>query len=123
MNKNVTPKQLELTAGKTREQLLIETLPPHIDPESPAFKADMAKVDKIETEEAARAVLDIDEPDEISLLLKQSEITIAHDKTMGVWIIRQKNWPDDDDEIQIIDERMSEFIDNLTREIGIPSFP
>jgi hypothetical protein len=61
MNKPVTPKQLELTAGKTREELLIQTLPPHIDPESPTFKVDMAKVDKIEKEEAARAVLGMDE--------------------------------------------------------------
>ena len=30
---------------------------PHIDPESPAFKADMAEVDKIEKAEAAHAVL------------------------------------------------------------------
>ena len=57
MNKNVTPKQLELTAGKTREELLIQALPSHVDPESPAFKSDLAKVDKIEKEEAARAVL------------------------------------------------------------------
>jgi hypothetical protein len=122
MNKNVTPKQLELTAGKTREELLLAAAP-HIDPESPALKADMAKMDKIEKEEAARAVVGLDAPEEISLLLKQSEITIAHDETLGEWIIRQKNWPDDDDEIRIIDERMSGFIDNLTREIGIPSFP
>jgi hypothetical protein len=61
MNKAVTPKQLELTAGKTREELLVQTLPPHIDPESPAFKADLAKVDKIEKEEAARSVLGMNE--------------------------------------------------------------
>ena len=56
MNKAVTPKQLKLTAGKTRADLLLATAP-HIDPEGPAFKADMAKVDKIEKKEAARAVL------------------------------------------------------------------
>ena len=123
MNKPITPKQLELTAGKTREELLVQSLPSHIDPESPAFKADLVKVDKIEREEAALAVLNPPEPDEISLLLKQSEITITHDERLGEWIIRQKNWPDDDDEIRIIDERMNEFIDNLTREIGIPSLP
>jgi hypothetical protein len=120
--KAITPKQLELTAGKTREELILATAP-HIDPESPALKADYKKLEKIEMAEAARAVLGGDEPIESILLLKQDEITIAHDETLGEWIIRQKNWPDDDDEIRIIDERMSEFIDNLTREIGIPSFP
>ena len=43
MNKAVTPKQLELTAGKTRAELAAATAP-HIDPEGPAFKEDMAKV-------------------------------------------------------------------------------
>ena len=56
MNKAVTPKQLELTAGKTREELLLATAP-HIDPESPAFKAGLKKVEKIEFEEADRTVL------------------------------------------------------------------
>ena len=56
MNKAVTPKQLELTAGKTREELLSATAP-HIDPDSPALKADRPKLDEIEKEEAARAVL------------------------------------------------------------------
>jgi hypothetical protein len=53
----LTPKQLELTADRTREELLIQALPPHIDPESATFKADLAKVNQIEREDAARAVL------------------------------------------------------------------
>jgi hypothetical protein len=61
MNKPVTPKQLELTAGKTREELTLATAP-HIDPDSPAFKADLKKIEKIEMEEAARAVLGKDAP-------------------------------------------------------------
>jgi len=56
VNKAVTPKQIELTAGKTREELILATAP-HIDPESPAMKESIAKVEKIEKEEAARAVL------------------------------------------------------------------
>jgi len=56
MNKAVTPKQLELTAGKTREELILATAP-HIDPDSPALKADRSKLDKIEMAEAATAVL------------------------------------------------------------------
>jgi hypothetical protein len=58
--KAVTQKQLELTSGRTREGLMLATAP-HIDPDSPAFKADLKKVEKIETAEAARAVLGMDE--------------------------------------------------------------
>jgi hypothetical protein len=56
MNKTVTPKQLELTAGKSREELLQATAP-HIDFDGPAFKESLKVIDKIEKEEAARAVL------------------------------------------------------------------
>jgi hypothetical protein len=52
-----TPKQLELVEGKTREELLLATAP-HIDPESPALKASLEKVAKIELAEAATAVLE-----------------------------------------------------------------
>jgi hypothetical protein len=47
---------LELTAGKTREELILATAP-HIDPESSAFKESIKKVEKIELAEAAEAVL------------------------------------------------------------------
>jgi hypothetical protein len=55
MSKTVTPKQLELTAGKTREELLLAKA--GIDPENPAFKESLKKIEKIELAEAATAVL------------------------------------------------------------------
>src|SRR4051794_26351109 len=50
MNKMITPKQLELTAGNTRAELLQDTAP-HIDSESPAFEADMGKAEKMQRQE------------------------------------------------------------------------
>jgi hypothetical protein len=83
-----TQKQLELSAGKTREELILATAP-HIDPESPAFKADIAKVEKIEKEEAARAVLgsgfafgasneDFDWDSDDSVILREQRATAAY---------------------------------------------
>lgn len=40
-----------------REQLLRKTFPPDIDPDSPAFQADLAKIDRIADAEAAREAL------------------------------------------------------------------
>jgi len=45
---------------KTREQLLLETMP-HIDPNSPAFKADLQKVEAAAAIEEAREKLGADE--------------------------------------------------------------
>lgn len=113
MNKVVTPKQLELTAGKTREKLLVQSLPSHIDPESPAFKADLAKVDKIEKEEAARSVLglveeveedfDWNNPKEDSIILREQRATAVYRNKAGELIIRQRGGPCDDNDALPLD--------------------
>jgi hypothetical protein len=50
-----TPNQIELTAGKTREELLLATAT-HIDAERPTYKADLDKIEKMEIAEAATAI-------------------------------------------------------------------
>lgn len=46
-----------------REQLLRKTLPSDIDPDSPAFQADLAKIDRIAEAEAAREALGMNDDD------------------------------------------------------------
>jgi hypothetical protein len=58
--KHATPKQLELTAGKTVTELLQDSAP-HIDFEGAAFQESLKGLDKIEKAEAARAVLGMDD--------------------------------------------------------------
>jgi hypothetical protein len=58
---------------------------------------------------------------EQSLVLAQREITIQHDERLGEWILRQRNWPDDDGVIIIIDENMQTFLDALCDRLGIAS--
>lgn len=57
-------------------------------------------------------------PKERALVLAQNEITLEHSDERGEWIIRQKNWPDDDAEIFINDEAIHDFIDRLTDALG-----
>ncbi|MBR0685295.1 hypothetical protein JQ594_05170 [Bradyrhizobium manausense] len=118
--RGVTQKQLELIAGKTREELLLATAP-HIDPESPAFKESIKKVEKIAAAEAARAVLDADREEELTLLPPQDEI-VAYFNEGEDLILRQKSWPDEDQVICIHKDLISQFIDRLTDLVGIPSF-
>jgi hypothetical protein len=128
MNKVVTPKQLELTAGKTREELLIAKLPPHIDAESPAFKEDIKKVEKIEAAEAAGAVLglsdeesegdfDWDNPKEDSIILREQRATAAYRNRAGELIIRQRaSWCDDHDTfVYITPENEVAFMEGLAK--------
>jgi hypothetical protein len=55
------------------------------------------------------------------LCAEQSKITIEFDEE-GNALIRQSEWPDDDDVILIRRENISDFIDRLTDALGIPSF-
>ena len=118
MNKHVTPKQLELTDGKSREDLL-EMTAPHIDFEGPAFKESLKTLNKIEKAEAATAVLgasapvmgsgfafgfqeddgfDWDNPEEESVILKEQRATAAYRNKTGELIIRQRaNWDEERD--------------------------
>jgi hypothetical protein len=55
---------------------------------------------------------------EMTLLMARKEVTIQHDKERGEWIIRQRNWPDEDGVIYIGDQDIHEFIDILTDHLG-----
>jgi hypothetical protein len=99
--KTVTPKQLELTAGKTREELLLATAP-HIDPESPVFKASMKTVEKIELEDAKTVLAQAGPPrpevefedfnwhDDPSVVLKSQPATAIYYNPNGCIVIRQE---------------------------------
>jgi len=51
----------------------------------------------------------------------QSKITIEFDED-GNAVLRQSEWPDDDDVILIRRDNIPDFIDRLTDALGIPSF-
>lgn len=135
--KHVTPKQLELTAGMSREDLLLATAP-DIDPESPAFKADMAKVDQIEEAEAAIAALGdkvaasrasvssivdiIDEDDfdwnkDDAVILQEQRATAVYHNRLGELIIRQKAaWDDERDTfVYITSENVTAFLEGAAK--------
>src|SRR4051812_33695079 len=106
MNKMITTKQLELTARKTRAELLLDTAP-HIDSESSAFKAEMAKAEQ----EAAKAVLgsgcalreqvaedDFDWNTDDAVILREQRATAVYHNRLGELIIRQQaRWNDECD--------------------------
>jgi hypothetical protein len=127
--KAATPKQLELTAGKTREELLLATAP-HIDPECPAFKASMEKVEKIELAEAAETVLaqagpprpevefdDFDWHDNPSVVLKSQPATAIYYNPNGCIVIRQeRSWAEDSDPfVYITPENAVTFMEALAK--------
>lgn len=60
---------------------------------------------------------------ERTLLIPRKEVTIQHDDEMGEWIIRQRNWPDDDGVITLNDEDIHPFIDILTDHLGYGRMP
>jgi hypothetical protein len=126
--KPVTPKQLELTAGKTREELMLATAP-HID-ESPAFKVSMEKVEKIELAEAAETVLaqsgpprpevefdDFDWHDNPSVVLKSQPATAIYYNPNGCIVIRQeRSWAEDSDPfVYITPENAVTFMETLAK--------
>jgi hypothetical protein len=55
------------------------------------------------------------------LCAEQSKITIEFDEH-GNALLRQSEWPDDDDVILIRRDNIPDFIDRLTDALGIPSF-
>ena len=128
MNKAVTPKQLELTAGKTREELLQQTAP-QIDFESPAFRESLKVVDKIEKAEAATAVLgsgiafrdeqigDFDWHDDPSVVLRTQPATAIYHNGAGHIVIRQeRSWAQEDDPyVMISPENAVTFMEALAK--------
>jgi hypothetical protein len=127
MNKPVTPKQLELTEGKSREELILATAP-HIDPNSPALKTDREKLDKIELAEAAGAVLgsgyafreevaeeDFDWNTDESIILREQRATAVYRNKLGELTICQKaDWDEERDTfIYITPENSDAFLDRV----------
>ncbi|UGY23572.1 hypothetical protein HU675_0037390 [Bradyrhizobium septentrionale] len=121
MNKQIKPEQLELAAGLSREEMLLASLPPHIDPESPAFKADLAKVDKIAVAENADTVLreevEFNWNDDDSIILREQRATAAYRNRVGELIIRQQaRWDDDEDTfVYISPENEVAFMEGLAK--------
>lgn len=139
MNKTVSPKQMELTSDTTREELLLASAP-HIDPESPAFKESLAKVDKIAREEAERAVsapgpamgggmtfgyrpdisdddFNWDSTEESAVILREQRATAAYRNKAGELIIRQRaSWDEDQDTFVFISpENETAFMEGLAQ--------
>jgi hypothetical protein len=134
--KHVTPKQLELTAGKTREELLADTMP-HIDVNGDAFKESLKVVDQIEKAEAASAVLGlgdkvaasqapvqsiVDEDDfdwntDDSIVLREQRATAVYHNRLGELIIRQKAaWDDERDTfVYITSENVTAFLEGAAK--------
>ncbi len=128
MNKHVTPKQLELTDGKSREDLLKMTAP-HVDFEGAAFKESLKAVDKIEKAEAATAVLpgpamgsglafgatadDFDWDADDAVILREQRATAVYRNKAGELIIRQRaSWCDDGDTfVYVTDENVTAFLE------------
>lgn len=114
--KAVTPKQLELTAGT------------HIDPESPALKESIKKVERIELAEVAEAVLaqagppsrdpdDFDWNNDDSIVLREQPATAIYHNRHGVLVIRQKaDWDAESDTFAFITpENAVRFMEALAK--------
>jgi hypothetical protein len=123
MNKHATPRQLELTAGKTREELLKATAP-HIDFEGPAFKESLKAIDEIEVAEAATAVLGktvppLDHTYERFDWSKDNDCVILHEQPAtavylgggGHLVIRQTNGLEDDVTLLIAPQNITAFLE------------
>jgi hypothetical protein len=118
-----TPKQLELTAGMTGQELILATAP-NIDPESPAFKASVEKLKKIEIAEAATAVLAADNEEfdwntDHAVILREQRATAVYHNKHGDLIVRQQAaWDDESDTfVFITPENCNAFIDGIAARI------
>lgn len=68
----------------------------------------------------------IDEADaekEIMLVRPQKEISIIWREETGEWVLRQRNWPDQNAEILINEEAAKDFLDQLCDAFGVGSGP
>lgn len=122
MNKPITPKQLSLGAEMTREEMLLQDLPPNIDPQSPQFKADLEKIDRIDRENAERDSLAGSAANasvRVTLLPSQDE-TQAYFNTDGDLVLEQRCWPNEDQVILINRDSKDQFLDRLLDLMGIP---
>lgn len=72
-------------------------------------------------ERQAQAAAEDEANDEQTMIPRQREITIQFRDDTGHWVIKQKNWPDDDAEIWINEEHMTVFLDALCDRLGVGS--
>jgi hypothetical protein len=115
--------ELEPTKANGREALLQATAP-HIDPNSPAYQADLGKVDAIATAERAREMLDRDDfvwnaADNDAVILKEQRATAVYHNRCGELVIRQKaDWDDEGDTfVFVMPENCNAFIDGIAARI------
>lgn len=132
MNKPIAPEQLSLSAEMTREEILLQALPPHIDPDSPALKADLEKIDRIARERAeeerelalSRQTAErsaVPDDGEVCLVPNQEIILARIDKQTGDLWLKQVNWPDEDAQIKVSRELIPMFADQICDLLGIGS--
>jgi hypothetical protein len=78
-------------------------------------------VARIRAERQAEAAKEDETNGEQTMIRSQREVTIQFDDSTGEWVIKQKNWPDDDGAICINEEHMPAFLDALCDRLGIGS--
>jgi hypothetical protein len=76
---------------------------------------------RMRSERQAKAAAEDDANGEQTMIRSQREVTIQFDDSTGEWVIKQKNWPDDDGAICINEEHMPAFLDALCDRLGIAS--
>ncbi|WP_368507889.1 hypothetical protein [Bradyrhizobium lupini] len=125
MNRPVTPKQLNLDAEMTREEMLIQSLAAPIHLESPKFKEDLAKIDRIAAENSEReATYDaFDWSNDPSVVLQGQRATAIYRNKWGHLVVRQeKTWDEESDPFFVISrENCDSFLDHVCDALGIPS--
>jgi hypothetical protein len=108
-------------APKTREQLLLETLPPDIDVNSLAFNADRAKVDAIAAAETIREKLGLNQeenhflPESESLVLPSQPAIAVYTNRYNQVVIRQEasGYQDEDFFVYICPQHLDALIVRL----------
>jgi hypothetical protein len=78
-------------------------------------------IQRIREERQAKAAEEDEANGEQTMVRSQREVTIQFDDSTGEWVIKQKNWPDDDGAIYINEEHMQAFLDALCDRLGIAS--
>lgn len=130
---HIQARYLGQSVSRDVDSELILATAPHVDPESPAFKADdLKKVEKIEMADAASAVLgsgfafreeassdDFDWHADDSIILKEQPATAVYFNKGGNLVIRQKgDWNDDGDKFLFITpENFNLFADGVAARI------
>jgi hypothetical protein len=78
-------------------------------------------IQRIREERQAKAAEEDEANGEQTMVRAQREITIQFRDDVGEWVIKQKNWPDDDGVIWINEEHIQVFLEALCDRLGIAS--